>query len=85
MAYKAAAPCSLYRENIVLNPGSYSTTAGTTSDDWRFNAITDGTPTRTAHTGDGTAYATQPVFDSFQSQMEPSRFAYAAGNSGGQV
>lgn len=62
MAFKAAgAPCDLLREHILLNSGSFSTTAQATSDEYRFNAITSGLPARVAHVPDATAYGTQPL------------------------
>jgi len=62
MAYKAnGAPCDLFREHILLNSGSFSTTANTDSDVFRETAITAGMPARLAHNPDATAYGTQPL------------------------
>ena len=67
MTYKAGgSPCTVYREHVLLNSGSYSTTAGADSDDFRFNSITEGTPANGTHVHDATAYATQPTKDSWQ-------------------
>ena len=69
MAFKAAgAPCDLLREHILLNSGSFSTTAQADSDEFRFNAITSGVPSRVAHVPDATAYGTQPKTDSWLSR-----------------
>lgn len=65
MAFKNAGPCDLYTENILLNPGSYSTTNGTDSPDFKLNAIDSGTGPRTGHVPDSTAYATQPTVDNW--------------------
>ena len=65
MAYKAAAPCSVYREHLGLNPGSYSTSASADSDDFRTNAITEGLPAILGHVHDNTAYSTQPTKDNW--------------------
>jgi hypothetical protein len=78
MTFKAAgAPCDLARENILLNSGSYSTTAQATSDDYRFNAITSGTPARLAHVPDATAYSTQPLDDNWLARC---RFGWSPAN-----
>ncbi len=71
MAFKAAGnPCDLLRENILLNSGSYSTTANTDSDVFRETAITMGMPARVAHTIDATAYTAggPPKTDSWGSR-----------------
>ena len=69
MTFKAAgAPCDLMREHILLNSGSFSTTAQATSDEFRFDAITSGMPTRLTHVPDATAYGTQPLTDSWLSR-----------------
>ncbi len=68
MTFKAAGPCDLMREHILLNPGSFSTTAQATGDEFRFDAITSGMPTRLAHVPDATAYGTQPLTDSWLSR-----------------
>lgn len=69
MAFKAAgAPCDLFRENILLNSGSFSTTANTDSGDFRTDAITAGMPARLTHAADATAYGTQPLTDNWLSR-----------------
>jgi hypothetical protein len=69
MAFKAqGAPCDLLREHILLNSGSFSTTANTDSDVFRETAITAGMPARLTHVVDGTAYGTQPLTDSWLSR-----------------
>lgn len=69
MAYKAnGAPCDLSRENILLNSGSFSTTANSDSGEFRTDAITSGMPARLTHVADATAYATQPLTDSWLSR-----------------
>lgn len=71
--FKAAAPCDLYREQVLLNPASYSGTAGADSDDFRFNAITEGTPARNTHVHDNTAYSSQPTLDSWIAQLRQNK------------
>jgi hypothetical protein len=71
MTFKAAGnPCDLDRENILLNSGSYSTTANIDSDVFRERAITCGMPTRLSHVPDATAYTagTPPLTDSWLSR-----------------
>lgn len=66
MAFKAAgAPCDLMREHVLLNSGSFSTTAGSDSGDFRTDAITEGMPARLTHVHDNTAWSTQPKEDSW--------------------
>ena len=83
MTFKAAgAPCDLYRENILLNSGSYTTGSATQadSDEFRFNAITSGTPARKALVPDSTAYGTQPLTDSWLSRC---RWGWTPAQKGG--
>jgi hypothetical protein len=42
-----------------------NTTNGITTDDYRYNAIVNGTPARVGHLPDTTAYSTQPTADSW--------------------
>jgi len=71
--FKAAgAPCSVFREHLALNPGSFSTSAGADSDDWRTTANIEGWPVRPTHVRDGTAYGTQPSEDSWQVRLSGS-------------
>lgn len=72
MAFKSAAPCSVFREHLLLNPGSFSTSAGADSDDWRTTANIEGMPARAAHVRDSTAYGTQPTEDSWQVRLSGS-------------
>lgn len=68
MAYKSAAPCDLFREHVTLNPGSFATAANSDSgSDFRFDAITEGVPTRQGHVHDNTAWpsTSQPKSDSW--------------------
>jgi hypothetical protein len=70
MAWKVAAPVDLWREHVLLNPGSFSTTTGTDSDDFRESSgITSGLPARPTHRGDSTAYATPPIYDSWTARL----------------
>jgi len=71
MAYKASgAPCDLMRENILLNSGSFSTTANSDSGDFRTDAITMGMPARLTHVTDPTAYAAPNVLsDSWTTRL----------------
>ncbi len=71
MTFKPAGnPCDLYRENILLNSGSFttSTTTQVDTDDFRTTAITSGMPTRLTRLPDSTAYGTQPLTDSWLSR-----------------
>lgn len=80
MTFKAAGnPCDLDRENILLNSGSYSTTANTDSDVFRERAITSGMPARVGHVVDATAYGTQPKTDSWLSRV---RWGWSPANTG---
>lgn len=64
MAFKAAgAPCDLMREHILLNSGSFSTTANSDSGEFRTDAITMGMPARLGHVTDPTAYAAPNVLE----------------------
>ena len=56
MAWKAAAPCDLFREHVLLNPGSFSTTANTDSDFFPETSRISGMPARPGHVQDATAY-----------------------------
>lgn len=67
MTYKAAAPCELWSENVKLNPASFSS-SNLASDDWRTTASIGSMPARLSHATDTTAYATQPVEDSWTSR-----------------
>jgi len=58
----AAGVIDLYREAIVTAPGTYTGTG--TSDDYRFNAVTNGVPTRNTHAL-ASAYSTQRTDDSY--------------------
>lgn len=55
MAFKTAAPCSVLREHITLNPGSFATTSGintaSSSDDFKYTSNIDFTPARIQQTG----------------------------------
>ena len=63
MAFKAAgSPTTLFREHILLNPGSFATSNST--DDWRQEAHGLATPTRNL-ARDATAYGTEPLEDSW--------------------
>lgn len=69
MAFKAAGPCDLMREHILLNSGSFVTTPNSDSGDFRFDAITEGTPARLTHVHDNTAWSTQPKSDSWNTRL----------------
>lgn len=70
MAFKAAgAPCDLMREHILLNSGSFSTTANSDSGHFRLDAITEGMPSRLTHVHDNTAFSTQPKSDSWETRL----------------
>lgn len=65
MAFKAAGPCDLMREHVLLNPASFVTTPNSDAADLRFDAITEGMPARLTHVHDNTAWSTQPKSDSW--------------------
>jgi len=66
MTFKAAgAPCDLMREHVLLNAASFSSDMAA---DFRYDAITSGTPTDLDHAPDTTAYGTQPLTDSWLSR-----------------
>lgn len=59
MAFKNAAPCDVYREQILLNGASYDyvgAAGGVTSDEYETNANIEGMPARQSHVHDITAY-----------------------------
>ena len=70
--FKSAAPCAVFREHMLLNPGSFSTSAQADSDFWRETANIEGMPARPAHVRDSTAYGTQPIEDSWQVRLSGS-------------
>lgn len=63
--YPSGSPCDLLREHIDIN-GAASFGAGP-SDDFRYESVVDGTPARTSHVHDTTAYPAPPamVLDSW--------------------
>lgn len=69
--YRPTGPREVWAEHLMANPGSFSATAGLTSDEWMHTAVINGTPSRsgasgtTAHARDTTTYATQPSEDSW--------------------
>lgn len=69
MTFKASGnPCALFREHMLLNPTSFST-SNNDSDFWPETARIDGMPARLTHTHDSTAYATAPTSDSWQVRL----------------
>lgn len=68
-----------------MNPASFVSTAGMTSDDWRHTANIYGIPSRTAHTADTTTYATPPSEDSWyarlQGTLSPAKASFGASGS----
>lgn len=72
MAFKSAGnPCALFREHLLLNPTSFST-SNNNSDFFPETARIDGMPARLAHTHDSTAYAANPIEDSWQVRLSGS-------------
>lgn len=67
--YTQGQPCDLLREHFGLNTASYSTSQNVDSDVFRETANIPGMPARTSHAPDGTAYATQPVNDSWNDRL----------------
>lgn len=67
--YTQGQPTDLLREQFGLNTGSYSVTNLTDSDFFRETANIDGMPARTGHVHDATAYAAQPVADSWLQRL----------------
>lgn len=88
--YRPAGPREVYLEHMMSNPASFSNASpSTTSDDWLATAVYPMTPARAANTPtrltDQTAYATQPVEDSWYSRlngtMSPAKAAASAQGS----
>lgn len=72
MAFKASGnPCALFREHMLLNPGSFSTSQND-SDFFPETSRIDGMPSRLTHSRDTTAYSTQPIEDSWQVRLSGS-------------
>ena len=68
--YKAnGSPCEHWPEHLRLNPGSFTSTAGQTSDDWRTTANIDNMPARLGHSHDSTTYATWATEDSWYARL----------------
>lgn len=95
--YRPAGPREVWAENLMANPGSFSATAGLTSDDWIYTSRIGGTPARsgaggtTAHAYDTTTYNPAAVENSwierFYGTLSPAKVsASATGNTrGGSV
>jgi hypothetical protein len=64
------APCDLFREHLGLNLASFSATSLTDADFFRETANIGPMPARTGHVPDATAYATQPVADSWGQRLK---------------
>lgn len=78
MAFKAAgAPCDLFRENVLLNAASFSTTVAT--DDFRQAAHGFISANRNL-SRDATAYGTEPLEDGWQTRL---RQGWVPANKGG--
>ena len=72
MAFKASGnPTALFREHMLLNPTSFST-SNNDSDFFPETARIDGMPARLTHTHDSTAYSTAPIEDSWQVRLSGS-------------
>lgn len=71
-----------WAENLRINPTSFATP----SDDYFTTALLEGTPARTTHTHDATAFPTQPNVDNWQArligQQSPARVSAQAGDTG---
>lgn len=63
--FRPSGPREIWLEHLMSNPGSFTSTAGQTSDDWRYTANIYGTPARPSHSADTTTYATPPAEDSW--------------------
>ena len=72
-------PMSVFREHLTVNNGSFSTSQND-SDLWIYTARVDGTPARTGHLHDSTAYATSPVEDSWEMRLAGVRADNRGGN-----
>ena len=93
--YRPTGPREVWAEHLMSNPGSFSTVAGATSDDWLYDAQYSMSPARVTagqtRTTDGVAYATQPLEtswgDRFYGTLSPAKVtAGATGASrGGQL
>lgn len=53
--------CDVLREHYELNSGSFGSTTGAPTDDFKWLACISGVPTRTARIADTTAYPTMPA------------------------
>ena len=70
MTYKANGnPIELFSEHILRNPGSFTSTAGQTSDDWLTTARIYNQPARAGHSADSTTYATVPTENSWYERL----------------
>jgi hypothetical protein len=70
--FKTAAPCSVFREHVTLNPASFSTVAQADSDHWRETAnlnVGGGSLARALHQPDATAYPAAPIEDSWTARL----------------
>jgi hypothetical protein len=73
MAFKASGnACDVFREHLLLNSGSFTTTNGVDSDFFPETSRIDGMPARPAHVHDTTAYATNPIEDSWSLRLHGS-------------
>lgn len=71
MAFKAGgAPCDLYRENVILNPGNYGAPV---CDDYRTNSQINAMPARTGHVPIAPYAANPPVSDNWQEHVRGKR------------
>lgn len=87
--YRPTGPRENWPEHLECNPGSFSTTIA--SDDWRTQASIGSMPARPTHATDTTAYATQPVEDSWYARyfgtLSPAKVSASATGktTGGQL
>lgn len=80
--YKASgSPIDLWDEHLQRNPGSFTSTAGQTSDDWRYTSNIYGIPSRPSHSADSTTYSTPPTEDSWYARLNGTLSPAKATNS----
>jgi hypothetical protein len=71
-------PCDVWREHYQYNSGSFGSTTGAPTDDFKWLACISGVPTRTARIADTTAYPTMPGQDSWIARIRLQKTANGA-------
>lgn len=83
--YRPTGPREIWTEHLLSNPGSFTATAGQTSDDWFYTARQYGTPARGTHSADTTTYATPPAegswYERYYGTLSPAKATASATGS----